>query len=55
MGRIKCLSLRGGALIKLGYLKQGRTELLAALELDPRNMNLKEDIVMVESEMRKLA
>lgn len=52
--RIRCISLRGAALIKLGFLEQGHKELLAAKELDPRNEQLQQDIEMVENELRML-
>lgn len=51
--RIRCLCLRGAALAKLGFLKQGHKELLAAKELDPRNEQLLHDIEMIEDELRK--
>lgn len=52
--RIRCLSLRGAALIKLGFLKQGHSELLAAKQMDPLNKQLQADIEMVENELRKI-
>lgn len=48
------MSLRGAALIKLGFLKQGHSELLAAKQLDPLNKQLQADIEMVENELRKI-
>lgn len=51
--RVLCLTLRGSSLIQLGFLKQGHSELSAALKLDPSSFSLQEDIKSDETELRK--
>lgn len=51
--RSQCLAKRGAALCKLGYMRQGHDELLAAATLVPHNESLRKDIATVEAALRK--
>lgn len=48
--RIRCIKLRGRALIKLGYVKEGSSELKAALKLSPGDDELKKEIKKIQEE-----
>lgn len=48
--RIACLTLRGRALMKLGFIKEGFLELKAALAFNPGNDKLKREVQMIEDE-----
>lgn len=52
--RIQCLARRGAALCKMGLLKDGYGELLAAWNLDSRNSQLKEDLVAVRQQIDEI-
>ncbi|KAJ6638050.1 Dynein axonemal assembly factor 4 [Pseudolycoriella hygida] len=51
--RATCLARRGGALCKLGMLKQGYDEILAAIKLNPDDEQLKHDAEMIRCELEK--
>ncbi|XP_037030503.1 dynein assembly factor 4, axonemal-like [Bradysia coprophila] len=51
--RAICLARRGAALCKLGMLKQGYDELVAAMKLTPDDEELKRDAEMVKCELDK--
>lgn len=51
--RAICLARRGGALCKLGMLKQGYDELVAAIKLTPDDEVLKRDAEMVRCQLDK--
>lgn len=48
--RIRCITLRGRSLVKLGYVKEGYLELKVALKLCPGNDELKKEIEKIEQE-----
>ncbi|XP_055626721.1 dynein axonemal assembly factor 4 [Toxorhynchites rutilus septentrionalis] len=49
--RTSCLARRGAALVKLGLLRQGHDEFLAALKLDPQNDSLRRDVEMIQRKL----
>lgn len=51
--RATCLARRGGALCKLGMLKQGYGELVAAIKLTPDDEALKHDAEMIRCQLEK--
>lgn len=51
--RATCLARRGAALCKLGMLKQGYGELIAAIKLTPDDEQLKHDAEIVRCELEK--
>lgn len=51
--RATCLGRRGAALCKLGMLKQGYDELVAAIKLNPDDEHLKHDAEMIRCELEK--
>lgn len=53
LARSQCLAKRGAALCKLGYMRQGHDELVAALKLMPNNDSLRKDLATVEAAMRE--
>lgn len=52
--RAVCLARRGGALCKMGMLKQGYGELVAAIKLAPDNEELKRDAEMIRCQLEKI-
>ncbi|XP_058116094.1 dynein axonemal assembly factor 4-like [Anopheles ziemanni] len=42
--RVACLARRGAALVKLGFLRQGYDEMVAASRLDPDEASLREEV-----------
>lgn len=52
--RATCLARRGGALCKLGMLKQGYGELVAAIKLTPDDEELKHDAEIIRCELEKI-
>ncbi|XP_058836483.1 dynein axonemal assembly factor 4 [Topomyia yanbarensis] len=51
--RVSCLARRGAALTKLGYLRQGCEELIAACKLDPQNNELRREAEMLQRKMEE--
>lgn len=49
--RVQCLARRGAALCKLGLMKQGYDELIAAIKLDPSDKQLQQDAEMIRSKL----
>lgn len=52
--RAICLARRGGALCKLGMMRQGYEELVAAIKLTPDDEALKHDAEMIRCELEKI-
>ncbi|XP_053690076.1 dynein axonemal assembly factor 4-like [Sabethes cyaneus] len=46
--RVASLARRGAALAKLGFLRQGYEELVAAAKLDPENDGLRREVIMLQ-------
>lgn len=55
ISRSQCLAKRGAGLCKLGYMRQGHDELVAAAKLVPDNESLRKDIETVEAALRETA
>ncbi|XP_065075412.1 dynein axonemal assembly factor 4-like [Ochlerotatus camptorhynchus] len=51
--RVACLARRGAALVKLGFLRQGCDELIAASKLDPENDGLRREAEMVQRRLEE--
>lgn len=51
--RTACLARRGAALVKLGFLRQGCDELIAASKLDPGNDGLRREAEMVQRRLEE--
>lgn len=49
--RAQCLARRGAALCRLGMLRQGYEEMVAAARLTPNDEQLKEDLATVEQKL----
>ncbi|XP_058445532.1 dynein axonemal assembly factor 4-like [Malaya genurostris] len=49
--RVACLARRGAALAKLGFLRQGFEELVAAAKLDPQNDELRRETQMLQRKL----
>lgn len=52
--RAQCLSRRGAALCKMGMIKQGYEEMLAAFKLTPSDTNLQADIDMIRTKLDQI-
>ncbi|XP_062539995.1 dynein axonemal assembly factor 4-like [Armigeres subalbatus] len=51
--RVACLARRGAALVKLGFLRQGCDELIAASKLDPQCESLRREAEMVQRKLEE--
>lgn len=51
--RLQCLARRGAALCKLGMLKEGLIEMIAALKLNPDNDQLRHDVERIKCKLEE--
>ncbi|XP_055539198.1 dynein axonemal assembly factor 4-like [Wyeomyia smithii] len=51
--RVACLARRGAALAKLGFLRQGFEEMVAAAKLDPDNDGLRAEVQMLQQKVEQ--
>lgn len=53
IARVNCMARRGLALSRVGYIREGFNELVAALKLDPNNENLIQQAEMLRCRLEK--
>lgn len=53
VARVNCMARRGLALSRVGYIREGFNELLAALKLDPKNENLIQQAEILRCKLEK--